>query len=456
MAEVATGFRHRSFGAWIETESLHGASMPDVNTDLTASTFQLPADLPRRLSQIRRCAHYAVALLFLYWAVQSFCQTHSRSILCRDGNTNYEAEFHTGVKVHVGASHTGGPATLATRTCEATLSWEHQQILVATNATELDLDAFGVDFGDGKSASAFQVKKTDAGCCSEYRIYSMERPPRLVRSIAGGEFFSTSDSDLDGRIEIWTNDGAAVDGFEKLSMSELDSAPTVVFRFSHGKLVDASSEFQSYFDDEIAARRAEIQAGDLDSFKNSDGILAAAPTAQSADALHSLRRTKIKVLEIVWSYLYSEREADAWRSLSEMWPAADVDRIHAALAKMRAQGIGRQADGTSVSPNGKTKRAPIFDAVARTPGTRKLEVIPPRAIILERPPDSGIQQQSPPDSTLDLIIDSAGKVITAQPAKKTSVPAVWIKAALTWKFIPAIKDGKPVASHLRIEVSPKQ
>jgi hypothetical protein len=434
--------------------------MPEINADPNASTLCLRPDHynPVLCPSVR--AYLVAVCLCLYWPALCFCQTQSRSILCRDGNANYEAEFQTGVKVHVGASHTGGPATLASRTCEATLSWqgsEHQQTLVATNASELDLDAFGVDFGDGNPASAFQVKKTDAGCCSEYRIYSIERPPRLVRTITGGEFFSASDTDLDGRIEIWTNDGAAVNGFEKLSLGELDAAPTVVLRFAQGKLVDASGEFQSYFDDEIAAIRSEIRPQDLEEFKNSDGILAAAPTAQSAHALHSLRRTKIKVLEIVWAYLYSGREPEAWRSLSEMWPAADVDRIRSALLKMRAQGICSQTDGTSVGPKGKKKRASIFDAVARTPGTRKLEVIPPRAILLERPPDPVAQQPASSESTLDLIIDAAGKVRTAQAANKgQSVPAVWIKAALTWKFIPAVKDGKPVASRLRIAVSPKQ
>jgi hypothetical protein len=448
MAEVADRLppifwridKHRTF------DSLF---MPEVNADPTDPTSCL------RPSQ----AHLAAAFLFLYWPALCFCQTQSRSILCRDGNANYEAEFQTGIRVEIGASHPGGPSTLATRTCEATLIWQglkHEKILVASNTSELDLDVFGVDFGDGIPSSAFQIKQTEAGCCAEYRIYSIEKPPRLVRTIIGGEFFTASDRDLEGRIEIWTNDGAAANGFEKLSLGELDSAPTVVFRFAHGKLLDASSEFKQYFDDEIAARRTEFRAEDLEAFKNSDGMLANAPTAQSGDALHKLRSTKIKVLEIVWAYLYSGREADAWRSLSEMWPAADVDRIRAALAKMHAQGICRQADGLSMSPKGKKKKAPIFDAVARTPGTRKLEVIPPRAILLERPLDAGIQA-SWSESMLDLIIDSAGKVRTAQAASKgQSVPAAWVKAALAWKFIPAVKDGKPVASRLRIAVSPKQ
>lgn len=340
------------------------------------------------------------------------------------------------------------------------LIWENQQLLVGTDASQVDLDAFGADLGDGVPVAAFQIKKSDADCCMEYRIYSLAKPPRLLRTLKGGEFFRASDTDLDGRVEIWTTDGAAVDGFEKLSLSELDSAPTIVFRLVHGQLMDVSAEFRSHFDSEIAKIRAEIHPPDLEDFKKSDGELASTPTPGSADELHRLRMVKIKILEIVWAYLYSGRDQDAWHSLSEMWPAADVDRIRAALLKMRALGIHSQAEGTSSgSPREKKKRVPIFDAVNISRATSKLEVIPPRAILLERPPDSGVQQPGKLESDLllDLVIDAAGKVRSVEAAENAKAVAPgWIESATTWKFIPAFKDGQPVASRLRIAVSPKQ
>jgi len=81
---------------------------------------------------------------------------------------------------------------------------------------------------------------------------------------------------------------------------------------------------------------------------------------------------KAKVLEIVWSYLYSGREQEAWRSLADMWPALDVDRIRAAILNARARGIRAQVDGVSTAiPSGREIHAKIFDAttiVAATPG----------------------------------------------------------------------------------------
>lgn len=416
--------------------------------------------MPKVLSEYscrrERLASASFVLFWLFCATLSVCQTQARSVLCTDGDGVLDAEFRTGVKVHVGAARNG---ELATRACTAKLVWEKQQLVVATGVSQLDVDAFGVDFGDGIPAAAFQIKKSDSECCMQYAIYSLEEPPRLLHTITGGDFFSASDIDFDGSVEIWTNDAAAVNGFENLALSELDSAPSVIFRFAHGQLLDVSAEFRPSFDDEIVKLRAGIRPQDLEDFKGSDGKLAATP-ATSAERLHRLRMAKIKVLEIVWAYLYSGRDQDAWRSLAEMWPSPDVDRIRAAIVNARTRGIHSQADAASARPpRGKKKRAQIFDAVSRSGPERKLEVIPPRAILLQRPPVPEIQPQglSEPETLLDLVIDAAGKVRSAEPAGKgKTVAPELINAALTWKFIPASKDGRSVASRLRLAVSLRQ
>ena len=404
-----------------------------------------------------RRAGAAAACFFFLGSTLCICQPLPRSILCRDGNANFSATFRTGVNVHIGAAHRGDGTTLATRSCAANLSWEKGELPVAADASQIDLDAFGADLGDGIPVAAFQVKKSAADCCMEYRIYSLEKPPRLLRTIKGGEFFSASDVDLDGSVEIWTNDAAAVDGFEKLSLGEL-SAPTVVFRLARGQLRDVSVEFQSYFDREIAKTRAEIHLRDLEDFKNSDGKLASSPTPESADEVHRLRMVKIKVLEIVWAYLYSGRDQEAWRSLAEMWPGEDIHRIRVATMNTHEMGAHRQAEVTSAGPVGeKKKHTHIFDAVTRET-SHKLEVTPPKAILLER---TGVPEGQPgmaeTDVLLDLVIDAAGKVRSVEPFNKgRMISPGWVGSATTWKFIPAFKDGRPVASRLRIDVSPKQ
>jgi hypothetical protein len=430
------------------------------STAVPSAPISLP--LPDRSWIVRHTSRYlrlAMVSLFLFSAAMCVCQTPAHIVLCNGGDGIFDGEFRTGVKVHVGAARNKGLATLATRACAAKLTWEKQELVVATGDEQLDLDAFGVDLGDRIPVAAFQIKKTDADCCMEYAIYSLEKPPRLLRTITGGEFFSASDRDLDGSVEIWTQDAVAVNGFESLTLSELDFPPSVVFRFAHGRLIDASAEFQPYFDDEITKIRTEIHAEDLQDFKRSDGKLTSTSSV-SLDRSHQLRVVKIRVLEIVWAYLYSGREQDAWRSLAEMWPSTDVDRIRAAIVNARAHGIRNQGDGTSSGPpHAKKKHARVFDAVSRSGPGGKLEVVPPQGILMQRPPVSEIQQHgsSEPEKLLDLVVDEAGKVRSAEPAGNVKwVDPELINAALTWKFIPAFKDGRAVASRQRLAVSPRQ
>jgi hypothetical protein len=140
-----------------------------------------------------------------------------------------------------------------------------------------------------------------------------------------------------------------------------------------------------------------------------------------------------------------------------MWPSAEVERIRTALVSARASGIRSQAVHTSAGPApGKKKQAQIFDAVSKSgPGGRS-EVIPPAAILLQRPPISDVRRSDPADRdlTLELVVDGAGKVRSAElVGKMKGADPELLNAALSWKFIPASKGGRPVASRLRLEVS---
>jgi hypothetical protein len=78
----------------------------------------------------------------------------------------------------------------------------------------------------------------------------------------------------------------------------------------------------------------------------------------------------------------------------------------------------------------------------------------PQPILFRRP----LPPQGVPAATLnaevevDMVIDAAGKVwsinIEGKPDKDL------MDASAGWKFIPALKDGRPVASRLRLGVTP--
>ncbi len=414
---------------------------------------------------LRTCVKSGLILFLFSCLTANACHAQSRDVVCRGGVGFFEAEYPTGVRVHVGASMVG---ELEARVCEAALSWGDQHLVISDAAPELDIDAFGVDMGLGAPVVAAQVKKSKADCCMGYSIYSLRSPPVLLRHLTGGEYFSAADTDLDGRVEIWTNDAAAVEGFEHFRLRDLDFAPPVVLRFVRGRLLDVGSEFRPYFDQKIADERAKLNPQDFGDFKNSDGVLASA-AGVPAGWLSRLRGVKVRVLEIVWAYLYSGREQEAWRSLAEMWPAADSDRIRVAILNARAQGIRSQLDGVStVVPTGREIRVKIFDGtttVSATPGLTpkdvkpKQEIIAPRAILMERPPPATPLETelAQTESTLELVIDSAGKVRSAEfVGDVQSADEGLIKSTSDWKFIPAYNAGEPVASRILLGVSLKK
>jgi hypothetical protein len=87
--------------------------------------------------------------------VSCFCRSQTHNLLCSDGYDKFEAKFTTGVTVSVGAARNG---KLARQTCEATLRWDKQDLVVVPEAAQADVDVLGVDLGLGVPVVAFQTK----------------------------------------------------------------------------------------------------------------------------------------------------------------------------------------------------------------------------------------------------------------------------------------------------------
>jgi hypothetical protein len=400
-------------------------------------------------------------------------------VVCSDGFGSFNFKSRTGVTVSVGAEKNG---EFAQRDCKADFTWNQQHLMVERDAWQVDVDLMDADLGLGAPVVALQVKRSSADPLMEYDIYALKKPPQKLRTITGGDFFRAADTNLNGRIEIWTADAGAIDNFEGLPLSTFDFAPMIVLRFEKSRLVDVSSEFQAQYDRQIVMLRAQLDARGLSDFKASDGKLSTV-SGLTVDEFHSLRITKVKVLEIVWCYLYSGRDRDAWQALAEMWPSADFNRIRESILNTRDRGIRSKVDGVSSGlshPNSK-KHILIYDQVAaeRQParpdlpaqdwralletsnGTedRKPLMSPadtrPHIILIRRPaPPQGQQGPLNAATIVNLVIDPAGKVWSAQI--KGEPDKALIDATAGWKFVPAFKGNHAVAFREDLVVSPEQ
>lgn len=395
------------------------------------------------------CCLPGVALAFCLFSMPVRAQ--EQQILCADGEGHFEASFGSGITVAAGAVRKGG---FAAHACTATINWKKQSLEVTPAAAQVDIDILGADLGLGVPVVAMEIRKADKDRAAAYRIYSLARPPRLLRTITGGDIYRAADADLDGRVAIWTDDIAAADGFDGLAWEDFDFPPVVALRFERNRLVDASAEYPFDYDARISRLRSEMDAEALAAFRNSDGHLmdAAMPPQQLA----RLRRAKVHVLELVWLLLYSGREQKAWSELAADWPAADQARIRNAIAAARTAGIDAQVDAVAPAPEHPRERqhAEVYETERTSTSLRfqpqqihfdtVVDLLPRPILITRRNWPSG-------EETLDVVLDAAGKVWSA----KSEIPdAELIEATRGWRFIPAFKDGRPVACKYRIAVSP--
>lgn len=418
----------------------------------------------------------AVFLLPLACIAQTkFPANPTRFVVCDKGDGHFEGKLpdgaaDTGVTVAIGAAKQA--SGFAAHTCQAKLTWGHHELVVAPEAAQADIDVMGADLGLGSLVVSFQIKPSVSDQHIRYEIYSLAKPPRLLRTIIGEDFFSAVDAMLDSSVEIWTTDAEAVDGFEGLPRAAFDTLPTVVLRFEKKKLIDVSSEFRPFFDHQIENLQAQLTAQQIAAFRQSNGRLSDEHLQQSQPPA-GLLATKIKVLEIVWAYLYSGRDQKAWDTLADMWPASDVSRIQAAIAAAQSRGLRTQVDGVSHSalPFRQIHSSEIYEGVgegklqpndpSRNSSTRysanahaEHADTAPLQILLKTPP--------PPDGghwgegkLFELVIDEAGKVRSARIMTplldKNAVPQLsqldqdWLTAAGGWKYIPAYKLGHPRA-----------
>jgi hypothetical protein len=437
--------------------------------------------------------------MFLFVLSLSALSTLSKAqndVVCGAGFGSFDADSTTRVSLSVGSPKQ--PNGLAKRACQAKLSWEKQELLIAPEAWQVDVDLMGVDLGFKTPVLALAIKQTDVDPLMRYEIYSLAKPPSKLRTITGGDFFSARDTNLDGQIEIWTHDAGAVNGFEGIPLSAFDFPPAIALRFEKQRLMDVSSEFPSRFDSQIATLRGQLDPSDLGKFKNSDGKLPSV-THLPMNEQRALMSTKIKVLEMVWSYLYSGREPEAWQALTDLWPASDMDRIRTAILDARARGIRSQVDGVSSGqPRVRYKRrVTIYDSanqivtvstlihggagsgnervtstiaggmdrsvvgmasVAESQGdTDPAKVFQadtlPRPIFFRRPPppDNAPAASLNNEIVVDMVIDAAGKVWSIKTVGESDKDL--IDASAKWRFVPALKLGHPVASKLRLGVT---
>jgi len=172
---------------------------------------------------------------------------------------------------------------------------------------------------DGNPSLVLEGFSGGEHCCYTYKIVSLgERASTLAPIRNRSPFFFFRGPD--GQFRIMTSDGA-FGNFDGLCY-DCSPFPRVVLKADRSGLHDVGSQFAERYDSEIALARAKIPEDRIGEFQLAD-----------------FRDARSVVLEIVFSYLYSDREDQAWQTLNEMWPTTDRERMKNLITATRAKGI---------------------------------------------------------------------------------------------------------------------
>lgn len=175
-------------------------------------------------------------------------------------------------------------------------------------------------FGDGSPSVILQNFTSATEPRYTYRIVSLSEPPLILPAITNETPFYFFKDPASHGYRIMTGDG----GFHNFDGRCFDCSPfpRVILRIERDGLHDVSKDFTEQYDSEIALAHAKIAEGEMTKFIEAD-----------------FRDARSIALEIVFAYLYSGRQAEAWQTLDRMWPSKDRDRMQDLIVKTRTGGL---------------------------------------------------------------------------------------------------------------------
>jgi len=182
--------------------------------------------------------------------------------------------------------------------------------------------------GDGIPDVVLKAYSGGAHCCWTYYVMSLGSKPTLIKKFENNRdavFFRDRKS---RRIVVRTLDGA-FDYFDGMCHA-CTPFPDVYLRLDGRDLIDISSEFSLDYDEIINENRKALTAGQRQRLKTLSG--------NPSDA-EPVREAVYKTLMVVLAYLYSGRETQARKTLQELWPPFDQERIWNLILETRRDGI---------------------------------------------------------------------------------------------------------------------
>lgn len=175
-------------------------------------------------------------------------------------------------------------------------------------------------------------------CCYRYDIVTPGNSPAVIREIVTTPRLEFEDRDGGGHIEITTHEVvyAGIDGLDR----DASPTPLVVLRMRGASFYPVSQIYWDDYQRDIDQARAGVPQSAFEKFfgkvqTGEDGK----PKEPSEEDLRAMARAKAAVLTIYLDQLYGGRPQLAMKTLMDMWPDRDKDRIRQIVLSLRMRGI---------------------------------------------------------------------------------------------------------------------
>jgi hypothetical protein len=198
---------------------------------------------------------------------------------------------------------------------------------------------------DGSPDAVIEGHPKKNACCWSYYIVSLGDPPALLRQLTTSVPLTFEDRLGDGKIEIWGRDNA-FDGVENFAHAD-SPFPLVFFRMRGPNIYNVSNLFWDDYQREINQARDGLPRSVVDDMvkiegddSNKGGGGHGGGSGDPRDPKEiAIMHAKASILEIALDYLYADHGQDAWKTISEMWPPLDRQRIRQMILSTRMKGL---------------------------------------------------------------------------------------------------------------------
>jgi hypothetical protein len=254
---------------------------------------------------------------------------------CRHGEVRVPSRTIAGIEIRFTL---GGPD--AYEICIATAIDRNGGKLFEVKDMWLEVDnASGGDVDNDRSPDLILVGYSGgAHCCWTTWVASGGSRPRLLLAVSNQQPITFKKGN-GGKTVLETRDG----GFDYFELSHAESfMPKLFLLLTDKGLRNVSAQYNREFDKEIRQARRALTPALAASFR---------ATTDQGGRIKNSEAVRL-VISIVVSYLYSGREAEAWKALGELWPRNDRDRIKAKILAARARGLYGNIEHAKTSASG--------------------------------------------------------------------------------------------------------